>query len=282
MIIVFLVITLAAAVIIFGWLALVGLGKAANAQSDRIKATTEGDLADMFVFLNYQRLTWINFAGFVVVPIVAWLVTQNPLITLLGLLFPVFAPKLIVNFVRERRMKRFRYQLPDALVIMSSSLRAGASLSTTLENLARETKPPLSQEFSLLQRNQRIGMSFEEALAKMEDRIPLQELSLFSAGVRISREAGGNLGEMLDSLADTMFRTMQTEGKIRSLTSQGKMQGLVMSGLPILMIFALDQLQPREMYPLFHSLPGWITLAVIAVMETLGYIGIRKITDIDV
>ena len=87
---------------------------------------------------------------------------------------------------------------------------------------------------------------------------------------------------MLDSLADTMFRTMQTDGKIKSLTSQGKMQGLVMAALPLLMMFALDQLQPREMYPLFHSMPGWITLAVIAVMEILGYIGIRKITDIDV
>jgi tight adherence protein B len=192
------------------------------------------------------------------------------------------APKVIVNFVRKRRMRRFRMQLPDALVIMSSSLRAGASLTTTLENLAKETKPPLAQEFSLLLRNQRIGMSFEDALGKMEERVPLQELSLFSAGVRISREAGGNLGEMLDSLADTMTRTLQTEGKIKSLTSQGKIQGLVMAALPLLMIVVLDQLQPIQMYPLFHSVEGYATLAVIAVMEVLGYLGIRKITDIDV
>ncbi|WP_449427438.1 type II secretion system F family protein [Rhodanobacter umsongensis] len=282
MILAFLIITLAAAVILMGWLTLVGLGKAANAQSERIKATTERDLADMFVFIDYRRLAWVNFAGFILVPVVVWVLTQNPVFTLVSLLLPIIAPKMIVNFVRKRRMARFRHQLPDALVIMSSSLRAGASLSTTLENLAKETKPPLAQEFSLMLRNQRIGMSFEDALKKMEERVPLQELALFSAGVRISREAGGNLGEMLDSLADTMFRTMQTEGKIKSLTSQGKMQGLVMAALPLLMMFALDQLQPREMYPLFHSMPGWITLAVIAVMEILGYIGIRKITDIDV
>jgi tight adherence protein B len=282
MMIVLIIMVVAAAVIMSGWLVLVGLGRAAEKGSERVKATAERDLADMFVFLDYRRLTWVYFGGFLVVPVMVWLLTGNPFFTAIGVVLPLIAPKVIVSFVRKQRMNKFRYQLPDALVIMSSSLRAGASLSTTLENLVRETKPPLSQEFGLMLRNQRLGVGFEESLTKMEERIPVQEFALFSAGVRISREAGGNLGEMLDSLADTMFRTMQTEGKIKSLTSQGKMQGLVMSGLPILMMFALDQLQPREMYPLFHSLPGWITLAVIAVMEVMGYIGIKKITTIDV
>ncbi len=282
MIIALIILMVAATVILLGWLVLVFLGKAAEKGSERVKEAAERDLADMFVFLDYRRLTWVYFAGFVVVPIMIWVLTGNPVFTFASFLLPIFAPKMIVSFVRKRRMNRFRYQLPDALVIMSSSLRAGASLATTLENLVRETKPPLSQEFGLMLRNQRLGVSFEDSLVKMEDRIPLQEFSLFSAGVRISREAGGNLGEMLDSLADTMFRTMQTEGKIKSLTSQGKMQGLVMSALPILMMFALNSLQPREMYPLFHSLPGWITLGVIAIMEVMGYIGIKKITTIDV
>ena len=249
---------------------------------DKLKATAEKDLGDLFIFMDYKKLVYVNIAAFVFVPIVVWVVTLNPILSVISIAFPVVAPKLIVGSIRKRRLEKFRYQFPDALVMISSSLRAGASLSVSLESLVRESKPPLNQEFALMLRNQRLGVSFDDALVKMEERIPLQEFSLFSAGTRISREVGGNLADMLDALADTLFKTLQTEGKIRSLTSQGKMQGIVMAGLPILLMFALNLLEPRAMHPLFHSLLGWGVLALIAVMEFMGYMFIRKITDIDV
>ena len=249
---------------------------------DKLKATAEKDLGDLFIFMDYKKLVYVNIAAFVFVPIVVWVVTLNPILSVISIAFPVVAPKLIVGWIRKRRLEKFRYQFPDALVMISSSLRAGASLSVSLESLVRESKPPLNQEFALMLRNQRLGVSFDDALVKMEERIPLQEFSLFSAGTRISREVGGNLADMLDALADTLFKTLQTEGKIRSLTSQGKMQGIVMAGLPILLMFALNLLEPRAMHPLFHSLLGWGVLALIAVMEFMGYMFIRKITDIDV
>lgn len=268
--------------VLFGWVALMFMGHLADKQVEKLKGTTERDLADMFVFVDYRKLAVVYFLGFIAVPALVWLFTDNMVFTLLSLPVPIIAPKLIVNFVRKRRMDKFRNQLPDALAVMASSLRAGASVMTTLENLAKEAHPPLSQEFSLMLRNQRMGMTFEDALGKMEERIPLEEMGLFTAGVRISRETGGNLGEMLDSLAGTITRTIQVEGKIRSLTSMGKIQGLVMTSLPPLMIVVLTQLQPREMAPLFTSMPGYMTLGVIVIMEILGFIGIRKITNIDV
>ncbi len=258
------------------------LGTLFGRRVDRLKATAEKDLGDLFIFMDYRKLVYINIGAFIFVPIVVWVVTLNPLLAVVSLAFPVFAPRLIVGFIRKRRLEKFRDQFPDALVMISSSLRAGASLSVALESLVRESKPPLNQEFALMLRNQRLGVSFDEALVKMEERLPLQEFSLFSAGARISREVGGNLADMLDALADTLFKTLQTEGKIRSLTSQGKMQGVVMAGLPLLVMFALNVLEPREMHPLFHSLLGWIVLLVIAFMEFMGYLFIRKITDIDV
>lgn len=277
-----IILTTVLALIVFGWLALLLMDRIAIAQVERIKGTTERDLADLFVFVDYRKLAAVYFFGFVAVPALVWLFTDSMLFTALSAPVPILAPKLIVDFVRKRRMERFRMQLPDALAVMASSLRAGASLMSTLENLAKEARPPLSQEFSLLLRNQRIGMSFEDALQKMEERVPLEEMGLFVAGVRISRETGGNLGEMLDSLAGTLTRTLQIEGKIRSLTAMGKIQGLVMTALPPLMIVVLTQLQPREMHPLFTTVEGYMTLAVITAMELLGYLGIRKITNIDV
>lgn len=282
MILTLLIIVVGATIALGGWLLLVFMNHAARLQAERLKQTAERDLADMFVFVDYRKLTWMYFIGFIALPVLVWMVTHNPVITVIGVVVAIIAPKLIVDWMRKHRLNQFRTQLPDALVMMSSSLRAGASLATTLENLAREAKPPLSQEFSLLLRNQKIGMSFEDALRQLEARVPLREVSLFSAGVRISREAGGSLGEMLDSLASTITRTLQTEGKIRSLTSQGKIQGWVMASLPLLMLLVLDKLQPQQMYPMFHSIEGYVVLAIIAVMEVLGYLGIRKITNIDV
>ena len=282
MMLVLLIITVLFAVGMAGFVASNWLGAMAGKRVDKLKATAEKDLGDLFIFMDYRKLVYVNIAAFLFVPVVVWVVTLNPILAAISLLLPIFAPKLIVNFIRKRRLEKFRYQFPDALVMISSSMRAGASLSVALENLVRESKPPLNQEFALMLRNQRLGVSFDDALVKMEERIPLQEFSLFSAGTRISREVGGNLADMLDALADTMFKTMQTEGKIKSLTSQGKMQGIVMSGLPLLMMFALNILEPVPMHPLFHSLLGWAVLALIAVMEFMGYMFIRKITDIDV
>ena len=279
---VLLIITVLLAVGLLGFVFSNFLGAMAGKRVDKLKATAEKDLGDLFIFMDYKKLVYLNIGAFFFVPVVVWVVTLNPILVVISLAFPIIAPKLIVNFIRKRRLEKFRYQFPDALVMISSSMRAGASLSVALENLVRESKPPLNQEFALMLRNQRLGVSFDDALVKMEERIPLQEFSLFSAGTRISREVGGNLADMLDALADTMFKTMQTEGKIKSLTSQGKMQGIVMSGLPLLMMFALNILEPVAMHPLFHSLLGWAVLALIAVMEFMGYMFIRKITDIDV
>ncbi len=279
---VLLIITVLLAVGLLGFVFSNFLGAMAGKRVDKLKATAEKDLGDLFIFMDYKKLVYVNIGAFLFVPVVVWVITLNPILAAISLLLPIFAPKLIVNFIRKRRLEKFRYQFPDALVMISSSMRAGASLSVALENLVRESKPPLNQEFALMLRNQRLGVSFDDALVKMEERIPLQEFSLFSAGTRISREVGGNLADMLDALADTLFKTLQTEGKIKSLTSQGKMQGVVMAGLPLLLMFALNLLEPVAMHPLFHSLLGWGVLTLIAVMEFMGYMFIRKITDIDV
>lgn len=282
MLLVFAIIVSFAALSMVGWLAIDVARKGASAQVDRIKNTTVNELADAFIFVDFKRIALFNLLAIGLTPVVVWLLTGNLIFAGLSMLVPIIAPKIVVNRIRKKRLQAFRDQLPDALIILSSSLRAGASLTTALENLMRESKAPLSEEFGIMMRSQRLGMSFEDSLKKMEERVPLQELFMFSAGMRISREVGGNLSNMLDSLADTMYRTMQTEGKINSLTSQGKMQGYVMTGLPILLMLVLNAMEPKEMAPLFHTPAGWATLGVIAVMEILGYLGISKITNINV
>ena len=258
------------------------LGLGARWQKERIKETASRDLADLFVFIDYNKLAMVQFAAYLLLPVIVWIVSQNPLFTAISLAVPFLAPKVVVGMMRKRRLKQFASQFPDAMMMMAASLRAGTSLSVALENLVNETKPPINQEFALMLRAQKLGASFEDSLKDMEKRLPIQEFIMFSAGLRIARETGGNLADMLESLADTIYRKMQVEGKIESLTAQGKVQGMVMAGLPLLLMLVLDLMEPKAMHPLFHTLTGWIVLGGIGFMEAMGWYGIRRITSIDV
>ena len=131
-------------------------------------------------------------------------------------------------------------------------------------------------------REQRLGVDFDTAMKHMEERLPLQDFILVVAALRISREVGGNLAEILETLADTLRRKHQMEGKIDALTAQGRMQGLIMTLLPVFLLLVLAQMEPESMAPMFNTFAGWATLSVIAVMEVIGYFAIQKIVTIDV
>jgi tight adherence protein B len=172
--------------------------------------------------------------------------------------------------------------LPDALLLICGSLRAGASLQTALSQMASEIRPPISQEFSLMLREQRFGVTFDDALTNMEKRIPNEEFLLVCAAMKIARETGGNLAETLERLSETIRQKLTIEGKIRALTAQGKLQGIVVGLLPLILIFILFQMEPAAMAPLLTTWYGWLVMAGIFVLELVGMLIIRKIINIDV
>lgn len=264
------------------WLAIQGVRTVLERQKSSLEASARTTLADMFIFLDPTKMFYYNIGALVVVPTAVWLFTDNPVFVIFAAIATLILPKYYIQAMRARRFKRFEEQLPDALLMISGAMRAGASLNVAMESMVKEQKPPLSQEFELLLREQRLGVDFDTALVNMEQRIPLQDFSLVVSGLRISREVGGNLAEILESLATTLRDKATMEGKIRSLTAQGKMQGIIMTGLPLLMMAALNWLEPKAMGAMFTTFFGWVTLAIIIVMLTIGYVFIRKITTIDV
>ena len=165
---------------------------------------------------------------------------------------------------------------------IARAMRAGASLNIALESLVKEQPAPLSQEFELFLKEQRLGVEFEESLKKMEERIPIPDFSMLVTALLINREVGGNLAETMETLGETLRRKGMMEGKIQSLTAQGKLQGLVMTGLPVLLGFLLNLMEPEAMSKLWTTTIGYIVLSIIIVMEILGYFMINKITSIDV
>jgi len=240
------------------------------------------NLADMFMFMDERHLFRINAAAMVLVPLLVWFLSGNPLLAIVTLVLILVLPKKIYRWLRQRRILQIQQQLPDGLMMVAGSMRAGLGFTPALESLARDVEPPLAQEFALLLREQRMGVKLEEALEHFNDRVPIQDVTLFVSAVGISREVGGNLAESMASLADTLRRRLIMEGKVNSLTAQGRLQGIVMAMMPVGLIGFLSFAYPDTMHEMYHSYVGWAVIAVAAVMEYLGYRMCRKITSIDI
>jgi tight adherence protein B len=179
-------------------------------------------------------------------------------------------------------VKRFVYQLPDALLALASALRAGSNLAKGLELLATRQPAPLSQEFTIVLAEYRIGRQLSDALRDLRARIDAPEIELMNTAVNVSRRVGGNLADTLESLAKTLQEKAHIEGKIDALTSMGRAQGWVVGLLPLFIGFVLYQQQPERMSLLFTEWYGWVVLAVVCAMMGLAAWMIRKIVNIDV
>jgi tight adherence protein B len=239
-------------------------------------------MADMFLFIDPNRLFRLNVIAIIILPVFTWIVFRDIPATLAVLLMLILLPAYVYRSMRKKRLKRFEVQLPDALAMVSGAMRAGASLNIALEGLVKEQPPPISQEFELFLKEQRLGVDFEVSMHNMEKRNPIPDFSMLVTALRINREVGGNLAETMETLADTLRRKAMMEGKIESLTAQGKLQGIVMTGLPILLGFLLNFMEPEAMSKLWTTPIGWALMVIIFIMLSMGYFLIRKITTIDV
>ena len=253
-----------------------------RAGSRQMAGEIESSLADAFVFVNRQKAAAWSMVAMIVLPIVIFLLSRSILIALASVPIAMVLPRKYLKRMRKKRVETLEKQLPDALLMMAGALRAGVSFPSALEAVAHESTPPISQEFDLLMREIRLGIDLDIAMHNIEKRIPIPDLLMMTAAVTIAREVGGNLAEALESVARTLREKIQMEGKIKALTSQGRMQGIVMTCLPLFLMLVLRFMEPKAMAPLFNEPVGWGTLAVIGVMELLGYLWISRITNIDV
>ncbi|QYD72398.1 type II secretion system F family protein [Paraburkholderia edwinii] len=251
-------------------------------RTQRMARDVEQSLADALLFVNRQRVIGWTLLAMLLLPCVAFVLSGSAIVALVTVPAALMVPRRYLAWMRNRRMATLERQLPDALLMMAGALRAGASFPIALESMVAESSAPISQEFELLMREIRLGIDLDIAMHNVEARIPVPDFLMVTAAVTITREVGGNLAEALESVARTLQQKLQMEGKIKALTSQGRMQGIVMTCLPLFLMVVLRFMEPAAMAPLFSEPIGWGTLAVIAVMEFLGYQSISRITRIDV
>lgn len=241
------------------------------------------NLADMFLFVDPQVLFRTNVGLLMVVPLLLWVVSGgNLLLPAAALVILAVAPRKLYLWLKQRRLDQIQQQLPDGLLMLAGSLRAGVGFNPALEALAHDGQPPLAQELALVLREQHMGVRTDQALQNFADRVPIPDVKLFVAAVSISREVGGNLAESLSTLAETLRRKLIMEGKVKALTAQGRLQGIVMAMLPAGLVGFLVLFYPETMNPMFHTFLGWCVIALICVLEYLGYRMCRKIMTIDI
>lgn len=191
-------------------------------------------------------------------------------------------PRAALWWIKRRRDRLFGLQFVDALQNMSNTMKAGQSLPQAIELIAREMDNPIRQEFGLVSQEMRVGLPLEQALGNLVGRMPSQDLDLAATSIDIAREVGGNLSEVLETIAGTIRERHRIEGKIKALTAQGRLQGVVMSLLPVAVGVILKVTRPGYFQPVLDTPLGWGVMGVIFVMVCLGSYFIFKIVNIEV
>ncbi len=212
----------------------------------------------------FAGITWYFLSGLKIKP--GWQHGESPL----------------ARWLDNRRRQKFNEQLPEALATMSNALRAGFSISQAFDSVVDQGEKPMSEEFAILQQQLRIGMSFEDALESMSQRVGSDDLTLVTTAILISRKTGGNVTEIFDKISETIRGRMKIERKVKTLTAQGRMQGIIVSCMPLFLGIVMLVLKPEMMVPFLFSLTGLVSILVIIALLTVGWLIIRKIITIDV
>ncbi|MBL7130237.1 MAG: type II secretion system F family protein [Candidatus Omnitrophica bacterium] len=245
-------------------------------QGERLGRVTD-KLEDSFIFLEKKKIVFLSISPFIFAAL-GFLLLRNFLGPVLGFFFGLAMPGFMTKIAKGRRIKKFQSQLVDSLMILSSSLKAGLSLIQSIGVLCEEMPVPISQEFGLVLKENRWGVSLEESLRKLRRRMPLEEVNLIVSSVLVARETGGELTRVFTRLTETIRNNIKLKEKIATLTLQGRMQGIIMSVLPIAFTFFIHKQNPGHFNIMWESELGRILIGVAVFLQLAGIYLIKKIS----
>ncbi|MBK5292931.1 MAG: type II secretion system F family protein [Acidobacteriia bacterium] len=204
------------------------------------------------------------------------------LVSVAAALAAAAAPYFMVLRRRQKNLLRFEEQFPDALDTLARALRAGNTLAGGLELLSRETQPPLSSEMRKALDERNLGLSWDQALANLAIRIPIQEVSMFTAAIQLQGRTGGRLHEVLAKLAENMRESTALRGEIRAIAAHGKMTGLILTALPVVIVIMMAYVNPSYLVVLWTHPSGKSMIFAAIGCLVLAHFVIRKLVDIKI
>lgn len=256
------------------------LWRLSQQQKQQFEQISEHHFAASFIFLRGQEVFKIFITCLILFLTVFWFLGGSLrfvffLVVGFFLLWPVY-----LRLLQRRRLARFEKQFPDYLLALAGALRAGSSLAVAMQRITPLCHAPLSQEMGLLLREQRMGISVNEALDRLQNRMLCESSRLFKSAVAVAGQSGGGLAELFESMAQTISKRLYVEGRIRALTAQGRLQAWVMALLPVLVGGALYIIDYDLIAPLWQQRSGQGVLVLIVLLELLGLWFIRRIVNV--
>jgi tight adherence protein B len=229
--------------------------------------------------LRTVEFAWLLVGCSFVLAVLAALTGSSTLVILAMFLLGAFVPYFVVWFKAKRRMRAFEDQLPDLLITMAASLKAGHSFKQGIQSVVDEGQEPAAKELRRVLTDTQLGRPMEEALQETADRIGSKNFSFVITAVNIQRQVGGSLAGLFDMVADTVRDRQQFARKIRSLTAMGRASAYVLLGLPFFIALAITVLNPTYMDPLYNSHAGHVLIALGLTMMAFGSLILKKIVS---
>jgi tight adherence protein B len=227
-------------------------------------------------YVMFQWISFAFFAGFF------YLLKDSIIVLIFGAVFGIMLPKLILKSRKKKRLQQFNVYLPEMITTLVNALRAGFSFLQALKNAAEEAPSPIKEELEITLREMQFGVSVEESLNRLHERMPSDDLDLMIQAILIQRQVGGNLAVVLEKNVHTIRERIKIQGQIKTLTAQGKMSGTVVALLPLGLSGMLSLVNPGYMTPLFTNPIGIALLCIAAISMLIGFLLITKITTIEV
>jgi tight adherence protein B len=249
--------------------------------------------ADLKLRVGEYLVLWASFT--LGVPLVMFLLSpfveafSSPAVWVVGGLLGFLMPRFWLNRRKNGRLRAFNNQLADTITLVANALRSGSSFLQAIEMVVRETRPPIAVEFGRVIREVNLGLPFDQALENMVRRVRSEDLELMVTAISIQQKVGGNLAEILDSIAFTIRERIRIKGEIRTLTAQQRMSGYLVGFLPLGLTGILFLIAPKFMQPMFLKppevlgLPAGVLILILAGFSMfVGFMIIRRIVDIEV
>lgn len=241
----------------------------------------ERELSQADIPLRPEEFVTLQMVVTLVLPLKVYYLNESLLLATFVALLAAVLPPVMVKRAKAKRVAIFNSQLGDGLGILANSLRAGFSFLQAVDTLSKEMPPPLSTEFTRLLKEMNLGTTTEEALDNLLKRVDSEDLELVVTAVKIQRQVGGNLAEVLERIEDTIRQRIKLKRELKTLTAQGRISGIIIGLLPFFLAAALAIFNPSYLLTLVKHPLGLFLLAWAFFSQVVGYLVIKKIVNIE-
>lgn len=239
-------------------------------------------LDKMFVNIPYQKFILLDIVSPLIIGLLVFRLSGMPGAAVVSAFAGLAVSNFILNQMEKLRQAKFESQLVDGLMLLSGSLKAGLSLTQSFEALVEEMPAPISQEFGIVLRQNRMGIPLEDCLSRLKQRVPGEDLGMIISAILVARETGGDLTTIFSSLVVTIRERSRLFGRVKALCTQGNIQGKIMMVLPVIFGLGVSKLNPELISVLTNDPSGRMLLIYAVVSEVIGIILITRFSKIEV